>query len=124
MNVNDVPKKKGGKRPGSGRKAGSHNKITLDLKNKALEYSEEALSVFVELMRSETVSADVRLRAASCLLDRSHGKPTLHIQGEVGIAKINIELLNARYEKNMEKTMEYARIAHERRALIDSGKVH
>jgi len=77
--VNSKPKH-GGRRPGSGRKKGTPNKATIDLKGKAGEYSEEALQVFVEVMRDNEAPAAVRLQAADKLLDRSHGRPTASVE--------------------------------------------
>jgi cellobiose-specific phosphotransferase system component IIA len=68
-------KQRGGKRPGSGRKKGSLNKVTVNLKQKAGEYTEEALNVLAEVMRNPEAPAAARIQAADKILDRAHGRP-------------------------------------------------
>ena len=58
-----------------GRKAGTPNRATADIKAVTGAYTSEAVGVLVDLMRNETTPPPVRLAAANSLLDRSHGKP-------------------------------------------------
>ena len=58
-----------------GRKAGTPNRATADIKAVTGAYTSEAVGVLVDLMRNETTPPAVRLAAANSLLDRSHGKP-------------------------------------------------
>jgi hypothetical protein len=67
-------KSHGGRRLGSGRPSGSHNKITRPLKEAAALHSEACLNVLVDL-RDHAESEQVRLAAAMAILDRAHGKP-------------------------------------------------
>ena len=63
-----------GKKTG-GRKAGTPNRATADIKAVTGAYTSEAVGVLVDLMRNENTPPAVRLAAANSLLDRSHGKP-------------------------------------------------
>ncbi|MGZ8096732.1 MAG: hypothetical protein ACXWUD_10895 [Methylosarcina sp.] len=72
--------KRGGKRPGSGRKAGAKNKATMALKEVAAQYSEEAIETLVQVMRAPETSPAVKIQAADKLLDRSHGRPPIHVE--------------------------------------------
>lgn len=76
--------KRGGKRPGAGRKKGAVNKLTKELKALAGEYTEEAIQTFVDVMRDTEVPAAIRVAAADKLLDRSHGKPPVFVDADVG----------------------------------------
>ncbi len=64
---------KGGRREGAGRKHGSPNKVTADLKAAAQVYTTEALENLVTLMRSAE-NEHVKLGAIKEILDRGHGK--------------------------------------------------
>jgi hypothetical protein len=92
--------KRGGKRPGSGRKAGVKNKATRALKEIAREYSEEAIEILVSVMRDPETSPAVRVQAADKLLDRSHGRPTINIEPpEINITPIPWDKLREIREK-------------------------
>ena len=58
-----------------GRKVGTPNRATADIKAVTGAYTSEAVGVLVDLMRNENTPPAVRLAAANSLLDRSHGKP-------------------------------------------------
>jgi hypothetical protein len=91
---------RGGKRPGSGRKAGSKNKATRALKEIAREYSEEAIETLVSVMRDPETSAAVKVQAADKLLDRSHGRPTINVEPpEINITPIPWDKLREIREK-------------------------
>lgn len=111
-------KKRGGKRPGSGRKKGTPNKVTVDLKNKAGEHTEEAIQVFVDVMRDPEAPAAVRIQAADKLLDRSHGKPAIHVDAQVS-GKMDPELLK-RLETEFVDRMARSR-ERQRQVLIERG---
>lgn len=74
---------RGGKRAGAGRRKGSLNKLSADIKALAQPYGPEALDVIVFTMRTGEKLAD-RLAAARELLDRGYGKPSQAITGEGG----------------------------------------
>lgn len=63
-----------------GRKRGTPNKATADVKALAQEYGEEAVTTLAELMRS-SASDKARASAAIELLNRGYGKPAQAIIG-------------------------------------------
>lgn len=77
----DTPiRKVGGKRPGSGRKKGSHNKVTADVKALAQQYAPAALKELGRLaVEAETEQA--RVSAAKEILDRAYGKSVQPLDG-------------------------------------------
>lgn len=67
-----------------GRKAGTPNKATRELKEIAGAYTEEAVLALVKVLR-ESESDAARVSAAKELFDRSHGKaPQAHTGPEGG----------------------------------------
>lgn len=58
-----------------GRKPGSKNKITADIKAVAQEYGDRALRVCVAIMEDELAPQPARVSAANVVLDRAYGKP-------------------------------------------------
>lgn len=64
-----------------GRKAGTPNKATAELKALAREYTGEAMERLVEVIRS-TDSDAARVAAIRELFDRGYGKATQHIGGD------------------------------------------
>jgi len=64
-----------------GRKAGTPNKATAELKALAREYTAEALDSLVNVIRS-TESDSARVAAIRELFDRGYGKATQHIAGD------------------------------------------
>lgn len=57
-----------------GRKPGSMNKATADIKAAASVYSEQALQVLANIA-TQGESESARVAAANAILDRAHGKP-------------------------------------------------
>jgi hypothetical protein len=102
-----VKPKRGGKRPGSGRRPGVKNKSTLALKDFAGQYSEEAVMVLVNAMRDTEAPQSVRIQAADKLLDRSHGKPAVHLEAvELNISPIPWEELREITKQSREKAIQ------------------
>lgn len=66
-----------------GRKVGTPNRATADIKAVTGAYTSEAVGVLVDLMRDETTPPQTRLAAANSLLDRAHGKPVPVVVGDV-----------------------------------------
>ena len=64
---------RGGARANSGRKPGSPNKITAEVKILAQQYGEEAILCLANIMRIGDTSA-ARVAAAKEILDRAYGK--------------------------------------------------
>lgn len=58
-----------------GRKAGTPNKSTADVKALAEPYGPEAIETLAAVMRDTTQPAAARIAAADKLLDRGYGKP-------------------------------------------------
>ena len=59
--------------PGAGRKKGTPNKVTRDVREAAGKYSKRALLTLVKLL--DDPDARVKATAAREILDRAHGKP-------------------------------------------------
>lgn len=112
-----IKTKRGGKRPGSGRKKGAPNKATAELKQLASEYTEGAVKTLVEVMQDREAPAPARIAAANSLLDRSHGKPRQEI--ELSSSKVDKELLQ-QLEQDMMVRLEKAR-ERQRQVLIERG---
>lgn len=69
-----------------GRKKGTPNKVTADIKALAEPYGKEAVTKLVDLMRNAE-SEQVQKAAAQELLDRAYGKPaqSMALSGEVDL---------------------------------------
>lgn len=100
-----VKSNRGGKRPGSGRRAGTPNKSTASLKSMAGEYTSEAVKVLVTVMRDKESPPAVKIQAADKLLDRGHGRPAITIDP----VEVNLnvfppkEVLDGIYAKALEE---------------------
>ena len=70
-------KTKGGARPNSGRKKGSPNKITAEIKEIAQQHGEKAINLLVNMMYNAN-SDSTKVMAAKEILDRAYGKSTQH----------------------------------------------
>ncbi len=83
---------RGGKREGAGRPQGATNRATRAFKEVASEYSEQALSVLVDVMENGD-SAAARVSAANSILDRAYGKPkqAVDVDANVRAAVTRIE---------------------------------
>lgn len=67
--------KRGGSRPGAGRKLGVPNKVNAEVREIAQRYTEKAVKALADIVEnSESDSA--RVAAANALLDRGHGRPS------------------------------------------------
>jgi hypothetical protein len=73
---------KGGARPGAGRKPGSPNKVTLDIKALAQEHGPEALRGLVGIATDEQAPHAARVAAMREVLDRGYGKPSQMVGGD------------------------------------------
>jgi hypothetical protein len=96
--------KRGGRRQGSGRKPGALNKSTVALKDVAAPYSAEAVKTLVDVMRDPETPPAVKVQAADKLLDRSHGRPAIHVEAvEVNIGRIPWDELREITRQSLEK---------------------
>jgi hypothetical protein len=81
--------KHGGRRPGSGRKKGTPNKATADVKAAAQQYTTQAIDALAHVMlHGESEAA--RVAAADKLLDRGHGKANQEHKIEAGESLLNL----------------------------------
>ncbi len=62
-----------------GRKPGSLNKITADVKQAAQAYTSEAVEALASIMRASESDA-ARVAAANAILDRGHGRPKQSVE--------------------------------------------
>ena len=83
----------GGRREGAGRKQGSINKVRLELREAAKEYTQEALDTLAAIMKDTDAPAAARVSAASAILDRAHGKPTqsLDVDHSANISNLMVQ---------------------------------
>lgn len=88
-NLDGQKSKRGGKRPGAGRKKGSKNKCTADAKVAlsalAQQHTETALNALIDIA-SNGESEAARVSAAVAILDRGYGRPpqSLNLGGPNG----------------------------------------
>jgi hypothetical protein len=84
----------GGKRPGAGRKRGSLNKATTEIKAIALPYAPEAVKTLVAIMQNAGAENAARIAASKEILDRAYGKAPqgLEIGGGGNPIKIVFEM--------------------------------
>lgn len=62
-----------------GRPKGARNKITLELREAAQAYTEEAIDTIVSIMRN-SLQEQMKLAAAKEILDRGHGRPMQRVE--------------------------------------------
>jgi hypothetical protein len=77
-----------GSKPGErrgGRKAGTPNKATTDVRSLAQQYGSEALAVLASIMLGDHPAA-ARVSAAKEILDRGYGKSPQPIEGGTPLA--------------------------------------
>ena len=75
----------GGARPGAGRKKGSVNKATADIRAAAQEYTDQALNVLVQIATAGESEA-ARVAAIKELFDRGFGKARQGVDIDASIA--------------------------------------
>jgi len=74
-----------GSQPGErrgGRRKGTPNKVTAEIREAAQTYTTEALEVLAEVMR-KSKNDSARVMAANHLLDRGWGKASQHVDARV-----------------------------------------
>jgi hypothetical protein len=64
-----------------GRKPGTPNKVTSEVRQVAQQFTTEAVERLAEIMRDNS-NLSAAVAAANSLLDRGHGKPTQFIGGD------------------------------------------
>lgn len=108
----NIKGKRGGKRPGSGRKKGVPNKTTRTIKQKAAEHGDNAITTLAAIMKDTENPPEVRIKAANSLLDRGFGKPPQYVEMDINPTGETLEerqrrelayqraLENAAFDKN------------------------
>lgn len=94
---------RGGKRQGAGRKPGSINKATHEIKEAAREYSADALKRLVHLM-SKAQSESAQVAACKEILDRAWGKSTQVLGGDADnpietLQRVEIHVVDSESER-------------------------
>lgn len=67
-----------------GRKPGSRNKITADVKEAAQAFTADAIETLAQIMKAGESEA-ARVAAANAILDRGHGKPKQSVDVDANI---------------------------------------
>jgi hypothetical protein len=112
------PGQRGGKRPGSGRKKGTSNKATFELKQAAAEHGQEVLDALIRIIRDQETPANTIVAACRELLDRGYGKPTQYVEENVTDG-MTPDVLK-RLETDMLERMARAR-ERQRQVLLERG---
>ena len=71
-----------GKSKSGGRKKGTPNKVTADIKALAQEHGPDAIKKLLGWMNDESIAVATRVAAAKELLDRGYGRPAQTIGGD------------------------------------------
>ena len=95
---NHSQSKRGGARPGAGRKPGVPNKATAELKDLAREYTTSALETLANIM-VDGESEAARVSAANAILDRGYGKPSQTIDAGENITNMLAAIIADRRTK-------------------------
>lgn len=74
-----------------GRKKGTPNKITADIKALAQLYGADAIDTLAEIMKNEECPPAARVAAVKELLDRGFGKSTQLIAGDPDMPPIGVK---------------------------------
>lgn len=82
--------KRGGARPGSGRKPGKVSKAKRDLADMAKDHAENALQVLAGIMNNSAEASSARVAAANALLDRAYGRPPQSLIPPTGSGTLTI----------------------------------
>jgi hypothetical protein len=79
----------GGARPGAGRKPGSQNKATAEIRDLARNYAPEAIEELARLAMG-AMSETARVAAIRELLDRAYGKPKQELEADLPVVNFNL----------------------------------
>lgn len=89
-----------------GRKAGTPNKSTADLREAAQQFTADALQTLVDVMKDEGQPAAARISAATAILDRGHGKPQMHTETTISNANAPTQIELVAFESNYLKRLQ------------------
>lgn len=73
-----------------GRKKGTPNKATRDIKALAQQYGDAAVAALAEIMRDKKKPPAARVAAAKELIDRGYGKATQPIAGDPDMPPLQV----------------------------------
>lgn len=119
MDTKKTKSKRGGRRPGSGRKPGTPNKTTAVLKEIAGQYTESAIKTLAAIMDDPEAPAAARVSAADKLLDRGHGRPTQTIDATLEQKGVDTQKLSEQYLRLAERSCSrQIEMAEDRRELL------
>lgn len=62
---------------------GGRKKIPEEIKEMLAGASKEAIELLIATMRNEGINRDLRVKCAQSILDRTYGKPTQQIEGDI-----------------------------------------
>lgn len=92
----------GGKRENAGRKLGSVNRVKIEIREAAQQYTQEALDTLVSIMQDKDAPSAVRLNAANLIIERAAGKAredspavdvvSRFIEGDISAIRAALEL--------------------------------
>jgi len=115
-------KKHGGNRTGAGRKAGTPNKLTFEIKKAASLNGDEILNVLMKIIRNEETPVQTIVAACREVLNRGFGTPAISV--EIKPINLNIfppkEVLDAIYDKALEEATERDKFLIGRRERLSS----
>ena len=95
-----------------GRKAGTRNKTTADVKAVAATYTTTAIEMLAEIMQDDTAPPAARVSAANSLLDRACGKPQTFAENSISVesgesfpTQIELVAFESNYLKRLQASM-------------------
>ena len=88
-----------------GRKAGTPNKSTADLREAAQQFTADALQTLVDVMKDEGQPAAARISAATAILDRGHGKPQMYTETTLSNVNAPTQIELVAFESNYLKRL-------------------
>ncbi|WP_024905466.1 hypothetical protein [Robbsia andropogonis] len=106
----EAPKRRG-KKPGSpktgGRKAGTPNKVTADIKALAQSYGPDAIAKLVYLMEFAENEA-VQKSAADSILDRGYGKArqAVEVGGQDGFPQVLVTIVKSQGVSDVDSSVQ------------------
>ena len=103
-----INQKRGGKRTGAGRKPGTPNKLTFEIKKAASLHGDEILTVLMKIIRNEETPVQTIVAACREVLNRGFGTPAISV--EIKPINLNLfppkEVLDAIYDKALDEATE------------------
>jgi hypothetical protein len=100
-----------------GRKPGTPNKVTKDIRELAQVFAEKTVAALFKIVEDETAPAQARVAAANSILDRAYGKPkeSVAIETDLNSGVKSEAELRAMYEEGMRKSAQMDEEVRKRR---------